>query len=97
MHKGGYFYILSNKHRTTLYVGVTAELIRRTSEHKMHLNLRSFSARYNVAHLVYYEHFLSIEEAIAREKEVKKWSGAKKEVLIVSTNPEWRDLYEDLF
>ena len=96
MYKGGYVYIMSNKHRTTLYVGVTSDLPGRVQQHKEHFYKNSFSDRYNVECLVYYEAHDGIEEAIAREKQIKRWSRAKKETLINGFNPEWRDLYEEV-
>lgn len=57
---------------------------------------KSFSVKYNLNKLVYYEHFGFIEEAIEREKQLKKWTRAKKEMLINDINPEWRDLYEEI-
>ena len=89
-------YILVNVHHTVFYVGVTADLYSRTTEHKEKINPRSFTARFNVNQLVYYETFYSIEEAIEREKQIKKYSKAKKAALIVKFNPEWRDLYDEI-
>ena len=82
MKKGGSIYILTNKNKTTLYVGVTADLFSRLQEHKSGLNKKSFTYRYNLYYLVYYEVHSSILEAIAREKEIKKWRREKKECLI---------------
>lgn len=96
MGKGGYVYLLTNKHRTTLYVGVTANLPHRIYEHKNHIYRNSFTDRYNVEFLIYYEVFNDISIAIAREKEIKKWRRAKKDSLINSFNPEWRDLYDEI-
>ena len=87
---------MTNQNKTTLYVGVTSNLIARVQEHKQHIFKNSFTARYNLEHLVYYENFLSIEEAIAREKEIKKWGREKKEKLIYTQNPSWRDLWEEI-
>ncbi|MBX3241148.1 MAG: GIY-YIG nuclease family protein [Chitinophagaceae bacterium] len=96
MKRGGSTYILTNKNKTTLYIGVTSDLIARISEHKNHTFKGSFSDRYNLEYLVYYENYGSIEEAILREKEIKKWRREKKEKLIATINPEWRDLWEDI-
>ena len=85
-------YILTNKNKTTLYVGVTANLFGRIQEHKSSLNKNSFSYKYNLHYFIYYEFFSRIEEAIAREKEIKKWRREKKEDLINSMNPQWNDL-----
>ena len=97
MDKVGFVYILTNKNKTTLYVGVTNNLQRRIYEHKIHFNKKSFAARYNVENLVYFETFNNIVVAIAREKQLKAGSRAKKEALINKLNPEWSDLYEKLF
>ena len=96
MVHGGCVYIFVNVHHTVFYVGVTADLYSRSTDHKEKINPKSFTARYNVSKLVYYEAFYSIEEAIAREKQIKKYSRSKKIALIVSFNPEWKDLYEDI-
>lgn len=82
-----YVYIITNKNKTVLYTGVTNNLKRRLKEHKEKLNSRSFSARYNVCYLLYYEHFGWIQLAIAREKEIKNLTREKKENLIKTTNP----------
>ncbi|MBK9327804.1 MAG: GIY-YIG nuclease family protein [Sphingobacteriales bacterium] len=94
MQRGGCVYILTNKNKTTLYVGVTADLFGRIQEHKCGLNKYSFSYKYNLHYLIYYEFFSRIEEAIAREKEIKKWRREKKENLINSMNPQWNDLID---
>ncbi|MBN9483391.1 MAG: excinuclease ABC subunit C [Bacteroidetes bacterium 43-93] len=93
MYKGGFVYIITNHHRTTLYIGVTSDLVNRVYEHKNHLYKNSFSDRYNLEFLVYYEELDGIEEAISREKQLKKWSRKKKEELVNTTNPGWIDLY----
>ncbi len=90
-----YVYILANRHNTVLYIGVTNNLIRRTIQHKEHLN-KGFTWRYNVDKLVYYEFYRSILKAIRREKCLKKWKRSWKEELISSFNPEWRDLFGEL-
>jgi putative endonuclease len=87
-------YILSNRHRTVLYVGVTNNLARRVYEHKQKLS-PGFTSRYNVDQLVYYEFYSSIIDAISREKMIKKKSRRGKFKLIESMNPEWRDLYSE--
>ncbi len=92
MERGGAIYILTNKNNTVLYTGVTSDLRKRLYEHKNKLFVSSFTSRYNVLKLVYYKVFTSIEEAIAREKQIKGGSRKKKIVMIEGTNPEWRDL-----
>ena len=96
MEKGGAIYIMTNAHHTTFYTGVSADLRSRIHDHKNRRDPNSFTARYQVVKLVYYEAFHSIEEAIAREKQVKKYRREKKIALIESLNPEWKDLYEEL-
>ncbi len=96
MKRGGCIYILTNKNNSTLYVGVTADLIIRVQEHRMKKYPNSFTAKYNLTKLVYYESFGSIEEAIAREKQIKGGSRLKKEMLINSINPDWTDLYDSI-
>jgi putative endonuclease len=88
-----YVYILSNKRNTVLYTGVTNNLKRRVAEHKSKA-VSGFTSRYNVNKLVYYETFVSIVKAIAREKQIKAGSRAAKERLIKSMNPEYKDLSE---
>ncbi|NRD19843.1 GIY-YIG nuclease family protein [Winogradskyella eckloniae] len=94
--KPGYVYILTNKNNTTLYVGVTAYLKRRITQHKEKQDKKSFTARYNLTKLVYYEAHQSIGDAIGREKQLKAGSRAKKIALIERINPEWADLFNEL-
>ena len=89
-------YIVNNKNHTVLYTGVTSALRKRIWEHKNKTYPRSFSARYNVDELVFYEAFFDIGEAIAREKQIKGGSRQKKIDMINDFNPAWRDLFEDL-
>ena len=90
-----YIYILTNKDNTVLYTGVTNDLLRRLEEHKSKLDPQSFTARYNVTKLVFYEVTTDVKAAIAREKQIKGGSRAKKKSLINAMNPEWKDLTED--
>ena len=78
MEKGGAVYIMTNKHKTTIYIGVTSNLAGRVWQHINHVYPKSFTARYNLTYCVYYEFFYSIVEAISREKELKKWRREKK-------------------
>ncbi len=94
--KPGFVYIITNKNNTTLYVGVTSNLPRRILEHIEKRYQNSFSARYNLNKLVYYEQFQMIGDAIGREKQLKAGSRAAKLKLIESTNPNWNDLFEDI-
>jgi putative endonuclease len=95
MQRGGFTYIMTNKHHTVLYTGVTSNLSRRVHEHKTKLHPKSFTARYNVNKLVWYEGFHRIEEAITREKQIKAGSRQKKLDLINAQNPDWKDLIEE--
>lgn len=96
MVKGGYIYILTNINNTTLYVGVTSDIITRIHEHKEKVYPKSFTSRYNFNKLVYYESFSTIDEAILREKQLKAGSRQRNIQLIESVNPEWLDLYPDI-
>jgi putative endonuclease len=87
--------MITNQYNTVLYIGVTNNLIRRIYEHKNKL-VEGFSSKYNLNKLVYFEQTESIESAILREKQLKKYSRAKKEKLIETINPEHNDLYESL-
>ncbi|MBV5312541.1 MAG: GIY-YIG nuclease family protein [Prolixibacteraceae bacterium] len=92
MERGGYIYILTNKNHTVLYTGVTSDLGKRLYEHRNGFYKDSFTSRYNVTKLVYFEEFLSIEDAIYREKQIKAGSRQKKLDLINKLNPDWNDL-----
>lgn len=96
MERGGCIYIMTNKNKTTLYVGVTSDLPARIMEHKGHIYSNSFTSRYNLTYCVYFEAQPTIEEAIAREKQVKKYRREKKIALIESINPMWGDLWEEV-
>jgi putative endonuclease len=89
-----FVYILTNDRHTVLYTGVTNDLVRRMDEHRA--GLSRFTSRYNVHKLVYFEEFHEINDAIAREKQIKGGSRRKKVVLIDRMNPHWRDLSVDL-
>ena len=91
-----YVYIITNKIKTVLYTGVTNNLKRRLQEHKEKISPKSFTARYNVEFLVYYERYSWIQLAIAREKEIKNLTREKKEFLIYEQDPEMNFL-NDLF
>ena len=88
-------YLLTNKPRSTLYVGVTNDLVRRVFEHREGL-VKGFTSRYGLKILVYFERYDSPHAAIQREKNIKHWSRAWKLQLIESANPQWRDLYQDI-
>ena len=88
-------YIMASKRRGTLYTGVTSNVLRRAFEHREGL-IRGFTAKYGCKILVWYELHETMIEAIAREKQIKAGSRAKKLALIEALNPEWNDLYESL-
>ena len=90
----GYVYIITNKYRSTYYIGMTNNLKERLSQHKKNLELgnKTFASKYNLEFLVYYEKFVWVEEAIAREKEIKKWRREKKMDLIRNMNPDFEFL-----
>jgi putative endonuclease len=90
-----YIYLLTNKYNTVIYTGMTNDLLRRVAQHKSK-RTPGFTSRYNVTKLVYYEHFGLVENAIAREKQIKAGSRKKKEQLIEPVNPEWRDLFDKI-
>jgi putative endonuclease len=87
-----FIYILTNENNTVLYTGVTNDLEKRTHQHKYKINSSSFTSKYNISKLVYYETFSTANEAILREKQIKAGSRKKKELLIKSINPTWKDL-----
>ena len=86
-------YILCNRHRNVLYVGATDDLRKRIYFHKKRL-IAGFTTKYNVDRLVYYESFEDSEQALEREKKLKKYKREKKIQLIEKFNPDWNDLYE---
>ena len=85
-------YIMANRHRTVLYIGVTSDLAQRLARHRAGTHPSSFTKRYNVDRLVYFETGTDIKAAIAREKQLKGWTRAKKVALIDAANPDWNDL-----
>jgi putative endonuclease len=91
-----YLYMMTNRSRVVLYTGVTNDLERRVWEHVNQV-LKGFTSRYRVDRLVYYEDCRDVRDAIAREKEVKAWRREKKNALVESINPRWRNLAVELF
>lgn len=89
-----YVYIVTNKHRTTLYIGMTNDLGRRIAEHK-NGETAGFTQRYQLNRLVWFEYFSDVTAAIAREKELKGWLRSKKIALIEKGNPRWFELSAD--
>jgi putative endonuclease len=96
MRPSAYVYILTNKTKTTLYIGVTTDLPTRLWEHRNKQSGSSFTARYNLFILVYYEGFTWLTHAIKREKYIKGKTREWKEELIYTKNPVWRDLADDI-
>lgn len=92
-----YTYITTNPRKTALYIGITNNLSRRLSEHFENAGQpETFAGRYYCYNLVYYELTSDVNVAIAREKEIKKWSRSKKNDLIATLNPEWRFLNNEV-
>ena len=91
-----YVYILASVTNYTVYIGVTSDLVRRVYEHRNHLDPDSFTSQYDVHKLVYFEQTSDVKAALEREKQLKGWRRSKKNALIDTMNPEWKDLYPDL-
>ena len=91
-----YVYILANSTNVAIYTGVTKDLIRRVYEHRHELDPTSFTAKYGIHKLVYFEETTDVRAAIDREKQIKSWKRAKKNQLIESINPRWVDLYPSI-
>ena len=90
-----FVYMMTNKHKNVLYIGVTNDLERRVYEHKTG-QFKGYTNKYNCHYLIYYEHFSHIDHAIDREKEIKKWRREKKDKLISSFNPDWHFLNDEI-
>jgi putative endonuclease len=90
-----YVYILAKERNSTFYMGITSDLIKRAWEHKNEV-VDGFTKRYAIKKLVYYETFDNAENAILREKQLKKWNRPWKMRIIEEMNPDWKDLYEDI-
>ena len=88
-------YIMASDRNGTLYVGVTSDLVGRVWQHREQM-VQSFTSRYGVTRLVWYEMHVTMESAILREKRIKKWRRAWKMQLIDEANPSWRDLWPDV-
>ena len=87
-----YVYIATNKLNSVLYTGVTNNILERDSQHKKKINSNSFTAKYNINKIVFYEAFDYVNDAIAREKQIKGYSRKNKIKLIIQNNPGWKDL-----
>lgn len=90
-----FVYILASQYKGTLYVGVTSNLVRRVYEHK-EKQADGFTKKYDISMLVHYEVFQDAENAITREKQIKKWKRDWKVDLIEKANPDWQDLYPSI-
>ena len=88
-----YVYILANNTNVAIYTGVTRDLVRRVYEHRNHLDSQSYTAKYDIRKLVYYEQTTDVRVAIEREKQIKSWSRKRKNALVETMNPTWQDLY----
>ena len=91
-----YVYILTNKTDTVMYIGVTNDLRRRLCEHKNE-QIEGFTKKYHVHKLVYFEEYSEVNDAIAREKQLKRWVRSKKNELVETKNPNWDDWGEGFF
>ena len=91
-----YVYILTNKTNSVLYTGVTNDLTRRMYEHREHLDKDSFTSKYNVTKLVYFEQTTDVDAALEREKQIKSWKRERKIALIMQSNPRMLDLYDQI-
>ena len=91
-----YVYLLASSQNGMVYIGVTNSITRRLEEHQTGLT-EGFTRRYGIRKLVYYETFLDVDNAIAREKQLKRWSRKKKNALVESVNPLWEDLSKQVF
>ncbi len=94
-----FLYIVTNKYRTTLYIGITNNIQKRISQHYFDSQneKKSFAGKHNCYYLVYYESFENINNAITREKQLKKWRREKKNTLISEFNPKWKSLNNEVF
>lgn len=95
MEKNPAIYILTNHANTVLYIGVTSDLKKRVWQHKQKI-VEGFTQKYNLSKLIYFESHPTMESAIAREKQLKKWSRLKKDNLINQLNPTHQDLYDTI-
>ena len=86
-----YVYVLTNENNNVMYIGITNDLKRRVYEHKSN-SIEGFTKKYHVHKLVYYEITTDVNSAIAREKQLKKWKRAKKNALVETLNPKWKEL-----
>lgn len=95
MDEKGFVYFMTNKSRSTLYIGVTSNLQKRVLQHKNHI-YEGFTNKYNCVNLVYFEEFGDIKSAILREKQLKNWRREWKNSLVNNFNKDWKDLAESI-
>ncbi len=88
-----YVYIMASKRNGTLYIGITKDLLNRSFQHKLKQDPKSFTAKYKINRLIYFEEYQYVQDAILREKQLKKWNRQWKIKLIEKENPTWRDLF----
>ena len=88
-----YVYILANATNVAIYTGVTNDLVRRVYEHRDHADPKSYTSKYNIHKLVYFETTTDVKAAIEREKQIKDWNRKRKNQLVENMNPTWKDLY----
>jgi putative endonuclease len=93
--KGGYVYVVTNKAKSVLYIGVTSNLSARITQHRSGEG-SAFTKRYNCIYLIYYRFFDTIVEAIENDKKMKRWNRAWKDKRITEFNPQWTDLYNEI-
>ena len=91
-----YVYMLANATNVAIYTGVTNDLVRRVYEHKHNADPKSYTAKYGIHKLVYFEITTDVHSAIAREKQIKSWRRRKKNELVEAMNPQWQDLYQKI-
>ncbi len=96
MERWYYVYVMQSSSRRALYIGVTSDLEKRVWQHKTGM-IEGFTAQYNAHRLVYFERFSTVQRAIAREKQLKRWTRAKKNWLVQTANPEWKDFSAEWF
>ena len=96
MNRHSYLYILTNYNKTVLYTGISSNISHRLRQH-VNGELEGFSKKYRCKYLIYYEKYECINDAIFREKQLKKWNRKMKEVLINKTNPDWKSLNDSVF
>ena len=91
-----YVYILANATHVAIYTGVTRDLVRRVAQPRAHADPGSYTARYHITKLVYFEAMPSVTAAIQREKQIKSWPRRRKNALVERKNPDWMDLFDTL-